>query len=186
MTPLLRAPRARTLEPTIEKTDATPHQRARTPDELVTLFSDEVWRFASAQVRHREDAEDIVMETFAAAFRDFDRLQRAEVQAHWLLGVARKKVADSYRRQYRRAEILMPQEVAAPDDMPTAAQLSARSALAELPAHHREVLTLKYVNGLSTEEIGKVTRRSTAATNSLLQRGREGLRAALSLQGEPR
>lgn len=174
------------MEPIIEKTDATPLPRARTPDELVTLFSGEVWRFASAQVRHREDAEDVVMETFAAAFRDFDRLQRADNQAHWLLGIARRKVADSYRKQYRRAELLMPEEIAATDDMPTAAQLAARTALADLPAHHREVLTLKYVNGLSTEEIGKVTRRSTAATNSLLQRGREGLRAALNLQGETR
>ena len=186
MTPLLRAPKARLRETKIETEPTQDTLRARTPDELVTLFSGEVWRFASAQVRHREDAEDIVMETFAAAFRDFDRLQRAEVQAHWLLGIARRKVADSYRRQYRRAELLMPQEAAAPNGMPTEAHLAAREALAGLPAHHREVLTLKYVNGLSTEEIGKVTRRSTAATNSLLQRGRESLRAALKIEGETR
>ena len=48
----------------------------------------------------------------------------------------------------------------------------------------REALILKYVNGLSTEEVGLVIRRSLAATNSLLQRGRESLRAALANHGE--
>lgn len=179
MTPYQRVIRTRLWRPKIESTDEGHVRCARTPDELVTLFSDEVWRFASAQVRHREDAEDVVMETFAAAFRDFERLQRADNQAHWLLAIARKKVADSYRKQYRRAELLMQETNVAPDGMPSARGLAARGALAGLPEGQREVLTLKYVNGLSTEEVAKVTRRSPAATNSLLQRGRESLRAAL-------
>jgi RNA polymerase sigma-70 factor (ECF subfamily) len=182
MTPLTRASKVRFWEPKIDlvQTDEQPAIRAYNPDELVILFSGEVWRFASAQVRNREDAEDIVMEVFAAAFRDFGQLRRVDNQRQWLLAIARKKVADSYRKQYRRAEQpLSETNLPAPDDMPSATQIAARDALANLPEGQREVLTLKYVNGLSMEEVGKITRRSVAATNSLLQRGRESLRQAL-------
>ncbi|RYG19349.1 hypothetical protein EON82_21575, partial [bacterium] len=71
MTPYLRATKARLWRPNIDLA-ASDERRAHNPDELVTLFSEDVWRFASAQMRRREDAEDVVMETFAAAFRDFD------------------------------------------------------------------------------------------------------------------
>lgn len=180
MTLLKRAPKARTWEPNIDIALAEEPAvvRARTPDELVSLFSDEVWRFASAQVKSREDAEDIVMETFAAAFRNFSRLERADNQAHWLLGVARNKVADTYRKRYRRAEEPLKDDHVATGDT---SGVMARQVLADLPESQREVITLKYVNGLSVEEIGRLTHRTPAATNSLLQRGRQTLRAALGL-----
>jgi RNA polymerase sigma-70 factor (ECF subfamily) len=130
-------------------------------------------------VKSREDAEDIVMETFAAAFRSFNRLERAENQAHWLLGIARNKVADTHRKRYRRAEEPLKDDHVAAST--ANAGVMARQVLSDLPESQREVITLKYVNGLSVEEIGRLTHRTPAATNSLLQRGRQSLRAALGL-----
>ncbi len=186
MTPLLRASKTRPRRPTIAlaEPELASADRARTPDELVTRFSDEIWRFASAQIRNREDAEDVVMETFAAAFRHFGRLERAADQRSWLFAVARKKVADTLRRRYRRAERPLQEARLTVDPTPSPTESAARGALASLPDGQREVLTLKYVNGLSIEEIGRVMRRSTAATNSLLQRGRQSLREAIGWNGE--
>jgi RNA polymerase sigma-70 factor (ECF subfamily) len=157
--------------------------RARTADELVELFSGDVWRYVASQITKREDAEDVVMEVFAAAFSDFSKLTRAADQRLWLLGVARRKLADCLRKQYRRAETPLsaldePAEAMGLDET----QLATRGALARLPDHQRQALILKYVNGLSTEEVGIVTRRSVAATNSLLQRARQGLREALGMR----
>ncbi len=163
--------------------DGTPVARDR--DELVTLFAGDVWRFASASVRCREDAEDVVMETFAAAFRDFDGLRRVDNQRYWLLDVARKRVADCHRKRYRRAERPLSEADSASAPAPSPLGLAAREALGRLPDPQREVLTLKYVSGLSVEEIGLVIRRSPAATNSLLQRGRKGLRKDLGLDDLP-
>ena len=63
-------------------------------------------------------------------------------------------------------------------------------ALSDLTEVHREVLVLKYVNGLSIEEIAKVIGKSAAATNSLLQRARQSLRERsqhlIEAQGGPR
>ena len=159
--------------------------RATTPDELITIHSADVWRFVQAQISHREDAEDVVMETFAAAFRDFRKVAHADNQRHWLLAVARRKVADRHRRKYRRAEEpITNAEGYGATQTPSADQLITREAINRVAEDQREVLILKYVNGLSTEEVGQVIRRSVAATNSLLQRGRESLRAALATHGE--
>ena len=165
--------------------EAEPVLRATTPDELVTIHSADVWRFVQAQISHREDAEDVVMETFAAAFRDFRKVAHADNQRHWLLAVARRKVADRLRKRYRRPE----EPIASAESYggtatPSPDQLLTRVAMQQVAPDQREALILKYVNGLSTEEVGLVIRRSLAATNSLLQRGRESLRAALANHGE--
>lgn len=163
--------------------DDVPVTRAQTPDELVQLFSSDVWRFASSQVNRREDAEDIVMEVFAAAFSDFDKLTRVGDQRLWLLAVARRKATDVLRRQYRRAERPISDfEDAASAPWLDEDQLATRGALADLPEPQREAVILKYVNGLSTEEVGIVIKRSLAATNSLLQRARQSLRETLGPQ----
>lgn len=164
-------------------TDEASEPRARNPEELVELFSGDVWRFASSQISRAEDAEDVVMEVFAAAFGDFPRVQRAESQRVWLLSIARRKVADSLRKRYRRAEqpyssIQEPMQSAHWSET----QLATREALKALPEHERQVLILKYVNGLSTEEVGMVIRKSLAATNSLLQRARQNMRESLGPQ----
>jgi len=191
MTPLLRAQtKAASVtaswwrKPEMELTNASDHPfdqpRAESTDELVTLFSTEIWRFSVSQISHRDDAEDVVMETFAAAFRDFPKVLGAENQLHWLLAVARRKVADHYRKQYRRSEQPISETGVGTGDVPNSDQLVTRQALAALSVDQREALILKYVNGLSTDEVGTVLHRSGAATNSLLQRARESLRLALN------
>ena len=155
--------------------------RAREPGELVELFSDDVWRFVSSQVSRREDAEDVVMEVFAVAVAKFHRLYSVDSQRNWLLAVARKKAADCLRRQYRRAERPLEADDAVEESRgPGESGQAARIALQALPDGQGQALILKYVNGLSTEEVAQVIRRSVPATNSLLQRARGALRTALS------
>jgi RNA polymerase sigma-70 factor (ECF subfamily) len=147
----------------------------------VELYTDEVWRFASSQVSRREDAEDIVMEVFAVAIAKFHKVAAADSQRNWLLAIARRKAADSLRKHYRRAERpIADTEIAAEESSPGERQEATRVALQELPAAQSQALLLKYVNGLSTEEVGRVIGKSAAATNSLLQRARVALRTALT------
>lgn len=180
--PLLRKSTALPLRfeaaPTMTQERSVPH--AKTPDELITQFSTDVWRYATSQLSRREDAEDIVMEVFAAAVADFRKVERADDQRLWLLGIARRKVADTLRRTYRRREEpLSSIEATAFGFETNEHQEVVRRALADLPEDQRQALVLKYVNGLSTDEVGRVLRRTSAATNSLLQRARQSMRAAM-------
>jgi RNA polymerase sigma-70 factor (ECF subfamily) len=155
-------------------------ERAETPRELVDLYSDDIWRFASSQVPRREDAEDIVMDVFAAAFASFPKLTRVDDQRLWLLGIARKKMAKALRMRYRRAEQPLNDEHVAMETERSELQEAVWGALGAVPSPQAEALVLKYVNGLSTEEVAQVLRKSLPATNSLLQRARETLRTAVS------
>lgn len=155
--------------------------RARDPEELVEIFSDDVWRFVSSQVSRREDAEDVVMEVFATAIAKFSKLLAVDNQRQWLLTVAKNKALDCHRKRRRRAELSLEGcEIAVEGPLPGERQEAARKALQTLPFIERQALILKYVNGLTVPEVARVLRKSVPAANSLLQRARVALREALS------
>ncbi len=158
--------------------------RASSPEELVEFFSDEVWRFASSQLPRREDAEDIAMEVFAAAFANFAKMSYVDDQRLWLLAVARKKVAGHLRKKYRRAEQPLTDSHIVASAMETSeVQEAVRIGIQSIPRLQAEALVLKYVNGLNTIEVSKVIRKSLPATNSLLQRARAAFREAIGPVG---
>jgi RNA polymerase sigma-70 factor (ECF subfamily) len=149
--------------------------RAMNPTELQRLYLDDVWRYVSSRLDRPEDAEDVTMEVMAAAFT---RLRDDTVVAEpriWLLTIAKNKVADALRRRYRRRETpLMDSEQAQGADH--LRRFAVNSILDKLPDDQSQALVLKYVNGLSTDEVGSVLKRSPEAANSLLQRARQSFR----------
>jgi len=163
------------------QTDETPLP-AISAAQLHGLYLDDVFRYACRRLARREDAEDVCAETFAAAFESWPRF-RGEVEVRlWLLGIARRKVADALRKQARRREIEVPPDFDPPDSSPDSAPSSAwqrtenreamRRLLRELKDPQREALLLKYVEELSVDQISVVMGRSKASVNSLLQRAR--------------
>ena len=145
------------------------------PTDLQRLYLDDVWRFVSSRLDRPEDAEDVTMEVMAAAF---ERLRRDTVVAEprlWLLTIAKNKVADALRRRYRRRETPLADSEQA-DGADHLRRFAVNSILDQMPEDHSQALVLKYVNGLSTEEVGAVLGKSPEAANSLLQRARQGFR----------
>lgn len=151
---------------------------------LHARYLDDVFRYALRRIGRREDAEDIAAETFAAAFQGLNqwRGQNQIEPRAWLLGIARRKVADALRRQGRKRETLQNDDFwhheiePAPEPALLLARRerhqALRRVLLQLKEEQREVLLLKYVEELSLVEISVVMRRSPAAINSLLQRAR--------------
>ena len=66
-----------------------------------------VERWVRSRVNSSADAEDILQETYLAAFRGFPELRNLSVFLPWILGIARRKYADWCRAQARRKEILL-------------------------------------------------------------------------------
>src|ERR1044072_836057 len=139
---------------------------------LQLLYLDDVFRYVSAFVRPPAEAEDVTMNVFHAAFSSMKSLRRANDPRLWLLGVARRKVADSPPRHYRPREAeLEPTLTSTEPDIDQV--LLVGQVLRLLPPDQAQSLVLKYVNGLSVEEIAQLMKRSNAAANSLLQRARD-------------
>ncbi|HEY2430002.1 MAG TPA: sigma factor-like helix-turn-helix DNA-binding protein, partial [Acidimicrobiales bacterium] len=100
----------------------------------------------------------------------------------WLIGVARHKLADHWRRQGREDRGLTAiagQEPEIDDrwDVQLDA-LRARSVLEVLGPNHRAALTLRYLDDLPVPEVAAVLGRTTHATEALLVRARAAFRRA--------
>jgi len=142
------------------------------PVDLQERYLDDVFRYVSAFVRPEAEAEDVTMEVFHAAFAALSKLRPDTPPRLWLLGIARRKVADSLRKTYRRRESPLTDLAQEADFNRLDEAAAVRQVLAELSEEHRNALVLKYLNELCTEEVAVTLGRSTAATNSLLQRAR--------------
>jgi RNA polymerase sigma-70 factor (ECF subfamily) len=133
-------------------------------------------------------AEDLTAETFLAAV-DAVRSDRpppaSTLSVGWLIGIARHKLVDHWRRLAREERSLS----AVADDPtigpatvdPWDAQLDALRAhdtLSELAPQHRAALTLRYLDDLPVAEVARVLDRTLHATEALLVRARQAFRTA--------
>jgi RNA polymerase sigma-70 factor, ECF subfamily len=158
------------------------------PDPGVTLLElydralPEVYGYLVARCGAVAVAEDLTAETFLAAVASVHRGTVAEVTVAWLIGIARHKLADHWRRlarEERKLELVAGSvtDVAGPADEPFDAGRSAQ-VLARLGAHHRAALTLRYLDGLPVPQVAVHLDRTVHATEALLVRARNAFRAA--------
>ena len=125
-------------------------------------------------------AEDLTSETFMAAVAAARREDPPEISVAWLVGVARHKLVDHWRRAEReqRGLAVVGHESSDLDD-PWEEQLDAAAAyaaLSHLSAYQRAALTLRYLDGLPVQEVAGHLGRSLHATETLLVRARAALR----------
>jgi RNA polymerase sigma-70 factor (ECF subfamily) len=127
-------------------------------------------------------AEDLTAETFMAAVAAVSRgrVRGADVTVAWLVGVARHKLADHWRRTARERRSLasvapLPEDADDPWDVHLDAQV-AHAALARMAGPQRAALTLRYLDGLPVGEVAACLGRSLHATETLLVRLRAALR----------
>lgn len=130
-------------------------------------------------------AEDLTSEVYLAAVRECRAGRGDVVSVRWLVGVARNKLVDHWRRREREARRLRKLAGGAQDqDLPPGSEETdverVRQALADLSPDHRAALTLKYVDGCSLEQAADALGRSVKATGSLLERARQSMRDRLA------
>jgi RNA polymerase sigma factor (sigma-70 family) len=147
--------------------------RAVTIEELIEDHFEDVYRFASRRLR-REDAEDATLETFQAAIDHRHRI-RGDQTLLWLLGIARRKVADQQRRAFRRKEEPLRLEIPSVEDnrlTQEEADTKVRQIVEGLPEDQRDALLLQHLEELSVSQIAVVMGRSESAVTGLLYRAR--------------
>jgi RNA polymerase sigma-70 factor (ECF subfamily) len=134
-------------------------------------------------------AEDLTAETFLAAVDAVRRANHPAINLPWVMGVARHKLVDHWRRKARderRFDLLADsaQEQSDPWDAELDA-LQARRVLDDLTVQHRAALTLRYLDDLPVAEVAALLGRSVHATEALLVRARTAFRRAYGGE-EPR
>ena len=164
------------------------HGEKRALEQLVTLESDNLIRFAYLYVRDSAVAEDIAEDVFVTLIvkrKPFE--ERAKFRTY-LFKIARNKCLDYLRRNAKKVPL---QDVETVLQAPSFEQTiedkennrTLYLALAQLPKQYREVLHLNYFEELSVPEICAVTKQTAKQVYNLLSRAKLSLKQELTKYG---
>lgn len=144
---------------------------------LYRRYLDRVYGYAFYLLGDHHDAEDVTERTFLAALAAIDsfRDEGASFRA-WLFRIAHNQLVNALRARGRHRSTSLDAEPAADDGDPAVLAGRAeewrrvRRALDQLPDDRRQVIVLRFVDGLSAREIGAVLGRSPGAVRVLQHR----------------
>jgi len=143
-----------------------------------------VFRYALRCVGRRDIAEEIAAEAFLALYRNFERIDAAQLPG-WLLTVVKNRAVDHWRRvQLEQREVEEAQRSA--DGPPTQAAADSASLdgwllerCEDLKPAHRACLLLRFVQGMTRAEIARELGFTENQVKGTLQYALELLRKAV-------
>ncbi len=127
-------------------------------------------------------AEDAAQETFARALVRLANLKDAGKFGPWLAAICRNVAKDMLAN---KAERIIRREQAVEHNGLDEYNRMIHRALEQLPAGEKELLVLRYYDGLSYEQIGSVLGLSKAAINGRLTRAKRKMKKQLKQNGFP-
>src|ERR1700757_3625165 len=161
-------------------------------EELATPLFDQLYNFAHWLTQNRDEAEDLVQETYVKALKGFSSFQLGTNFRAWIYRILRNTFLTS--RKGLKVAMTVPfdfdEEEEGPDTAierdPPETILMARSsrellqkAIDELPVHFREILLLCEVEEMSYQEISETLAVPIGTVMSRLSRARQTLRNQL-------
>ncbi len=159
---------------------------------LYDAYLERIYRYIYFRVADEQVAEDITSEVFLKAWEKLDTYQAGSSPfIAWLYRIAHNAVIDQYRTRKVsiKLEDARPAEISHDDRTDEKLDLQfelqeLQQALQELTEEQKQVLILKFIQGLSTPEIASQLGKQQGAVRALQMRALQGLARALGLEGE--
>jgi len=165
-------------------------------DGLVRRYEDQVYSVAYRLVGNEDDAADVAQEVFLACFRHLKNYRGESKLSTWLYRITVNMAKNLWSRQKRQGRDLTqsleanddPQEKApigaiadrAPNPRRVAAGMEIAQVierkLLEIEPEFREVIVLRFIEGLSYEAIAEVTQEPLGTIKSRIFRARRALK----------
>ena len=179
-------------------------QRAKAGDQdafaqLVRDNEKRVYNLALRMVGDPDDALDLSQEAFLNAWKGLGGFKGDSAFSTWVYRLASNVCLDFLRAKKRRQELVDPahslddqdastppvDEGLRPDEQLERKERSAslHRALGDLPDHHRQILVMRELSGLSYQEISQVLKLDLGTVKSRLTRARTALRKLLLADG---
>lgn len=170
---------------------------------LVRLYYGSVYRFLATLGCDTHRAEDLTQDTFAAAWAALDGFEQQSSLRTWLLAIAYRKFVSDLRSRSRRAALtkaLADREVRSGrsprlpgghspsplrDVLASERLAKLAEALGRLKASDRTILAAKYVEDLTSEQIGRVVGKPAGTVRSRIHIALRRLREMLDGEVEP-
>jgi RNA polymerase sigma-70 factor (ECF subfamily) len=147
-----------------------------------------VYSYLLSRVTNVQDAQDLTSQTFTAALKSIKTYTPQDTFGAWLIGIARHKTLDHFRKQ----SPVVPLETVASVSDPSPIvdelvderlQMQEIVALLErIGADRAEVVRLRFFGELKIHEIARLTGKSEGAIKMLLARALDDIRKLLSVE----
>ncbi len=191
-----------TSEPILDEAALVAQSRegdAEAYGQLVRRYQSKIFRLAQHITQNREDAEDVLQETFLKAYEHLDQFQGNSKFYTWIVRIAVNQALMKLRRRKNDKSVSLDEtidtgedtivrEVAAWDEDPEERLSRGEvgeildTAVQSLDAPYRSVFVLRDIEELSTEETAEALGLSVPAVKSRLLRARLQLREKLTRQ----
>jgi RNA polymerase sigma-70 factor (ECF subfamily) len=159
-------------------------------EELAMPLFDSLYNFGRWLVHNREEAEDLVQETYLKALRGFASFQPGTNFRAWMFRILKNTFLSTQAKLGRRVTVTMdleedgselPVEYETPDSilMMRCDSQSVQRAIDRLSVQAREVLLLRDVEEMSYQEIADILAIPIGTVMSRLSRARKAVRASL-------
>ena len=149
-------------------------------NQCVEQYADRLFRFAFSSLRNREQAEDVVQESFARVWEKRKTVDFAKAKSY-LFTTAHHAMIDEirHRQHFASTDEAMPIEAKTVQSPYPDVNDILHKALATLPDAHRNALLLRDYEGYSYQEIGYITGMSEAQVKVNIFRARTALKNKL-------
>ncbi len=145
-------------------------------NECVNTYADNVFRFIVKNLRHEEDARDVVQTAFEKMWRNRDEVDAAKSKSY-LFTVAYHQMIDHIRKNKRiHLKEEFSEDVRVQDRPAHNMKKVLEEALSRLSETQRSLVLLKDYEGYSYEEIGKITGLNESQVKVYLHRARVQLK----------
>ncbi len=150
-----------------------------------------VFRYTKSIVRNPTLAEDITAQTFLQAWKALIRLRQPERFDSWLFRIAHNVAISEVKRSPQTANVDETPEPVETSRLNAPESLvdlkfdvaAVREGLLGLPEHFREILILRFVSGLSHEEVGRQVGKTAQNVRVIQFRALNRLRSELEKSG---
>ena len=165
-------------------------------EELAMPLFDQTYNFAHWLTRNRDEAEDLVQETYVKGLRGFSSFQLGTNFRAWMYRILRNtfltsrtglKATMTVPLDLEEDGLELPVESATPETIlnERTNYRTIQGAIDGLPIHFREILLLCDVEEMSYQEIAETLSIPMGTVMSRLSRARKTLRTNLRVQLQP-
>lgn len=163
--------------------------------ELVELYKDKIYHLGYRMLNQKQEAEDIVQETFLRVYTNLDRYDENQKFSTWIYRIATNLCIDRLRKRKPSYSIdaemtdgegtvwqaMLASHEAGPEEelILSETQQNIRNAIQTLPDKYKTVVILRYLHDMSLQEIGDVLEMPVTTVKTRVHRGREYLRKKL-------
>ncbi len=163
--------------------------------EIVGLYQDKLYHMAYRMLSSRQEAEDVVQDTFLRVYKNLDRYDDTMKFSTWIYRIATNLCIDRLRKRKPSYSLdaettehegldgysMIPSDNRTPESETLLSEMQAtvHKAIDNLPAKYKSVMVLRYLQDLSLQEIGDVLDMPVTTVKTRVHRGREFLRKRL-------